>query len=165
MKLLHWSIKLLQYNEVVVFLLPAPVHMRNACSSLHYLEDFTLLQDRQHLIIRTQFVFLPFHEDCLLGLSVYPLVEKMFVMTRYLRGEPKSTDQSHFYWSHRNYRIVIISNSKSYHGTKIKEKDKSSFITNAIGTHSRDSSTLTILQHPLSLTICISPEQHSHWRH
>ena len=166
MKLLHWSIKLLQNNEVVVFLLPAPVHMRNTCPSLHYLEDFTLLQDCQHLIIRAQFVLLSFHEHCLLGLSMYSLVEKMLMVSRYLRGEPKSADQSHFYWSHnRNYRIVIISNSKSYHGTKIKEKDKSSSIKNATLDHSLDTSTLAILQHPLSLAIRIPPQQHSHWRH
>jgi len=127
MKLLHWSIEFLQHDEVVVLLLAAPVHMRHPHPSLHDLKDFALLQDGQHLVIRPQFVLLPLHEHRLLGLSMHSLVEEMLVLPRYLGGKPEPPDQSHFDGPHRNYRIVNISNSKSYQNSmapKSKKKTK-----------------------------------------
>lgn len=43
LKCIQRSIQLLKDDEVIVFFLSAPMHMRNSCSTLHYLEDFTLL--------------------------------------------------------------------------------------------------------------------------
>jgi len=38
--------QLLKHNEIIILLLSAPVHMRDADTPLHGLEDLSLLQDR-----------------------------------------------------------------------------------------------------------------------
>ena len=135
--------------------------MGDARSSLHYLEDFALLKDRQNLIIRPQFVLFSFHEDRLLSLSVHSLIEEVLVMPWYLGGKPEATDKSYFYGSHKNYRTVIISNSKSYHATKIQEKDKSHLIANASVTRSRNASSLALLQHSFARSLFLSSRKYT----
>lgn len=108
MELVQWSIQFLQYDEVIVLLLPAPVHVRDAHAPLHYLEDFALLQDRQYLVVRPQLILLAFHEHRLLGLCVHPSIEQMLVLPGDLGCEPEPSHQPHFDGSHRNYRIGII---------------------------------------------------------
>ena len=78
-KLVERSIKLFQNNEVVVFLLPAPVHVRDAGAALHDLQDLAFLQDGQNLVIGSQLVLLSLHPHALICLRVDPFVEQVFM--------------------------------------------------------------------------------------
>lgn len=54
--------------------------MRNPCPTLHYLEDFPLLEDRQILLIASHFILLPLQEELLGSLRVNALIEEMGVV-------------------------------------------------------------------------------------
>jgi hypothetical protein len=86
------SVEEFEDDEVVVFLLAAPVHVRDAGAALHDLEDFALLQGAESLVVGPHLVLLALHEDALLGLRVDSAVEEMLVLSGYLGGEPESAD-------------------------------------------------------------------------
>lgn len=96
LQFLHRSIQLFEADEVVVLLLATPVHMGDSDASLHYLEDFPLLKDGKHLIVRPHFVLLALHEYALRGLRVDAPVEQVLVLPLDLRDKPEPSDQPDF---------------------------------------------------------------------
>jgi len=83
------------------------VHVTDSYPALHYLQDLPLLQDGQEIIIRLGLVFLPLHEERLVGLRVHSSVQQMLVAASDLLGKSKPANQSYLNGPHLILENII----------------------------------------------------------
>lgn len=85
----------LEDYEVVVLLLAAPVHVRDADAALHGLQDLALLQDAQLVGGGLLLDLVALHEHVALVLCVHAQVEQVLVLAGDLLLKPEPAHQSH----------------------------------------------------------------------
>lgn len=101
------TLQLLKHNKIIILLLSAPVHVWDADTALHGLEDLPLLQDGQVVDWRLVFYLLSFEEESRVGLGVDGLVEQVLVLAGDFGGESEATDETHLNGFHIN-RVWVI---------------------------------------------------------
>ncbi len=91
------GVELFEDEEVVVVLLPAPVHVGDAYASLKGLVHFSLLHDAKTRSLRfASFVLLALEDKPLVGLRVRGPVQKGIVLAFELGVEPEALSQPDF---------------------------------------------------------------------